>query len=119
MKSRRFLRTTSVLVLLAGMLPCLSRSAPIQWPANGHYYELVLTNITWPDALAAASSNTFAALIGHLATVTSSAENEFILTNFSTTNESSFVWLAGSVPGDDTIWLWSAGPELGAEFALG
>ena len=97
----------------------LSRSAPVQWPTNGHYYELVLTNITWQDALATASSNSFAGLPGHLATVTSSAENDFILTNFATGTGSSFAWLGGSAPANNAVWLWSAGPELGVQFALG
>ena len=92
---------------------------PVQWPTNGHYYDLILTNITWQDALADASSNTFLGLPGHLATITSVAENDFILTNFATGSDSSFAWLGGSAPAENDVWLWSAGLEVGVQFALG
>jgi hypothetical protein len=48
---------------------------------NGHFYELVDQRVTWPMAKAAAESMSFMGLPGHLATITSAAENEFIATN--------------------------------------
>src|SRR5262249_45206706 len=82
--------------LIGVFISSQARGMPVQWPTNGHYYDLILTNITWQDALADASSNSFLGLPGHLATITSSAESDFILANFATGSESSFAWLGGS-----------------------
>jgi hypothetical protein len=60
--------------------------------SNGHYYEYVATsNVGWAQAKQAASQLTFNGLGGYLATVTSSAENQFILTKL--TNDG---WLGAS-----------------------
>lgn len=47
---------------------------------NGHYYELVFVEagLTWEDARAAAEARTYRGASGHLATITSTAENLFL-----------------------------------------
>jgi len=78
----------------------------VEWPisagGNGHYYEAVLVQggITWDDANATAKAEN-----GHLASITSEAENEFVY---------------NLVAGDDRYWLLDAndrrsghGPYLG------
>jgi hypothetical protein len=50
-------------------------------PDNGNYYSAPTTRLSWPDADAAASALSFRACVGHLATITSAAENAFIATN--------------------------------------
>ncbi len=47
---------------------------------NGHYYELVSVpgGLTWEDARAAAEARTYRGASGHLATITSAAENLFL-----------------------------------------
>ena len=58
--------------------------SPILNPENGHYYALVdhFTDtgnvITWPDANAATELLSFNGLPGHLATIESASENQFI-----------------------------------------
>jgi hypothetical protein len=49
--------------------------AAVQWAGNGHWYQAVPHSMTWAEAEAAAS-----AILpgGHLATVTSQAENDFV-----------------------------------------
>jgi hypothetical protein len=73
-----------------------------EWPksagGNGHYYEAVLVpgGITWDDANAAAEAKG-----GHLATITSAAENQFVY---------------NLVAGDDRYWIFDSnayGPWLG------
>jgi len=55
----------------------------VQWSAaaggNGHYYEYVLGYTTWTAANTAAQAKSFMSITGHLATITSSAENAFVL----------------------------------------
>lgn len=62
-----------VLLFTTCVRPALA--APVQWLANGHFYEVVSVpeTISWEDASAAAT-----AAGGYLATVTSRAENDFV-----------------------------------------
>ncbi len=65
-------------IFLAGMVGT-SYAAPVQWTAgtgaNGHFYDVVLSNITWTEArLAAVGAG------GYLATITSAEEQAFIAT---------------------------------------
>lgn len=70
-----------LLALIACSFPFAAGSTPVYWdPAdggNGHYYDAVdVTNgITWPEAVSAAT-----AAGGHLCTITSAEENQFVAT---------------------------------------
>ncbi len=68
-------------------LPASLQAAPIEWSSgsggNGHYYESVATAVTWETANVAANAMMFLGKNGHLATVTSQAENDFLMANFS------------------------------------
>jgi hypothetical protein len=94
-----------------------------RWSDNGHFYEFVRftssRSNTWYDARAAASRRTFAGKQGYLATITSSRENAFIITNFSTGVASEGAWIGGIAANDDGVWRWATGPEAGTQFALG
>ncbi|MGE0757856.1 MAG: lectin-like protein [Pirellulaceae bacterium] len=54
----------------------------IQWQVgdggNGHYYEYVDQDLTWVAAKSAAESMFFMGIQGHLVTITSEAENNFV-----------------------------------------
>jgi hypothetical protein len=50
-------------------------------PATGNYYQAFATRETWADARDAADDLSFGVCEGHLATITSAAENAFIVTN--------------------------------------
>lgn len=54
-------------------LALTNTGAPVQWPENGHWYQLVTTAANWSNARAAAE-----AAGGYLVTITSAAENEFV-----------------------------------------
>ena len=53
---------------------------PTVWGGNGHYYEVVnpTTGVTWQQAKLLAESSSFLGVNGHLATITSAAENNFV-----------------------------------------
>ena len=73
--------------ILAGTLTSLSMTSiaeggqPIFNPDNGHYYELVADAVLWTDAKAAADASVYRGKYGHLATITSESENDFIVNN--------------------------------------
>ena len=68
---------------------------PVYNPANGHWYQEVVPSqrITWPDAEAAAELVSFAGGRGHLATVTSPAENQFVSAYLSAIGPQGGIWL--------------------------
>jgi hypothetical protein len=91
-------------------------AAPIQWAGNGHYYDVIDVpgGINWTNADAAASAMTFLATQGHLATVTSAGEDDFIINNFDEFHK----WLGGfqppDSPGEPTDgWQWVTGEPWG------
>ena len=65
-------------------LPRAAGAASIMNPDNGHYYEAVARSagISWNAANAAANARMFQGMHGHLATITSPAENDFIAKRF-------------------------------------
>lgn len=69
-------------LVLAVLVPGVGHGAVVQWTVesggNGHYYEFVDQTMTWPLAKAAAESRTHLGLTGHLVTITSAPENEFV-----------------------------------------
>jgi hypothetical protein len=96
----------SSLFLLAALLwgavssPCTAQftSPPVQSPANGHWYQAVRVAgaISWDDARSAAESLTHLGLRGHLLTVTSAPEMEFVArTVLSTVAPGDQLWLGG------------------------
>jgi hypothetical protein len=89
-------------------------------PANGHYYEAVRGNISWPVANEAAAARTYLGNPGHLVAISSAEENAFIFelvytpvfTNFpGITGLGDWVWLGGFQPpgslepADDWSWV--------------
>ena len=57
----------------------ISNTDPVLNPENGHYYEYIIGHeITWHDAKAAAESRTYNDVSGHLVTITSQSENDFV-----------------------------------------
>jgi hypothetical protein len=56
----------------------LGAHAQVFWSGNGHWYEVVTDTATWDEANAAAAARSHMGMPGHLATITSGAENDFI-----------------------------------------
>lgn len=91
--------------------------SPTLNPANGHYYQLVQTNLSWVAAKAAAEAMTYLGVQGHLATITSQSENDFVkaLVNHNTLD---WVWIGGQQtptcnPTPAAGWGWVTGEAWG------
>lgn len=95
----------SYLLLAGGSILANTASADfVLWDeaagGNGHYYGLVLpsTNPTWQEARDAAANTFYQGRKGHLLTVTSEAEHNFIRSNW----ESTFVDTGSA----NATWAW-------------
>lgn len=76
-------------------------------------YVAVGTNRTWQKALTDAATLTYKGVKGHLATVTTDSENNFVRDRL---GEARNVFLAGSDKDREGQWKWYAGPEEGSVF---
>jgi hypothetical protein len=104
-------------VLSVGCLAAaLTSQSPVQFGTN--FYEFVPAGITWQNAMAAAASRVFLGTNGHLATVTSAAENAFLVANYGSYGAPTGIWLAGQVDAGGT-GRWMAGPETNQVFSQG
>ena len=109
-----------VIMLLTLVFSSVSSATIVEWSiaegGNGHLYEVVsaLESISWADARDASIS-----LGGHLATITSAEENDFVF-NLCVTSEDSGswsdhwqIWLGGFQPDGslepDGNWQWITG----------
>ncbi|AKB46497.1 cell surface protein [Methanosarcina sp. Kolksee] len=87
--------------------------SPSYYSVNGHYYSAIYApeGITWTDAKTAAESSTYLGMNGHLATITSQDENDFIYNNLVVTPN--YYWLGAFHPDDspepDSGWQWVTG----------
>ncbi len=98
----------------------ITYAAPTQWEiadgGNGHYYELIElppNGISWSDAKIASETATYLGVSGHLATITTQAENDFcsgVLFPLGTLN---CYWIGGFQPPTaaepDQGWEWVTG----------
>src|SRR5512133_3161391 len=67
------------LLVSASLVSTAAWAIPIANPGNGHYYDVIpAPGITWQDARAAALSQSFLGLQGHLATITSADEHGYV-----------------------------------------
>lgn len=74
---------------------------------NGHFYQFFpQVRIRWTEARDAAAAKELFGLKGYLATITTKAENDFILARVSGTT-----WLGGSDEVTEGDWRWVTGPE--------
>src|SRR5437773_12513806 len=70
-----------LIIGIASVPGFLSAQGPVQNSANGHWYQLVQGTVGWVQADTQAKAMVFQGMPGHLATLTSSAESDFIRTN--------------------------------------
>ena len=82
----------------------------VQNSSNGHYYQLVElpSGINWYDARDAAAASRHNGIYGHLATVTSSQEDDFLVNAFPQLFPE-YVWLGASDEQEEGTWLWITG----------
>lgn len=101
-----------------------AHAVPMQWTSgsggNDHWYDVIFPTsgaLTWNTARTAALGLNHVGLSGYLATITSAAEQAFILNNFNPNDARA--WLGGSDQGTEGEWLWMDGPEAGQQFWQG
>ena len=96
-------------VMMLGMAGVAS-ATPIQWATNGHYYDAVYSVITWDESNATAQASTYNGITGHLATITSADEDNFILNNLEFSTQA---WIGGFQPDGSPEpvgnWQWVTG----------
>ena len=122
----RFLPATLAPALVTLAFAGATRAAPVEWKVedggNGHYYELVRPGTnpgpSWTAARDAAAAMSFGGAAGHLATVTSAAEHQFINEQFPPFTV--IAWIGGvqdpdPTPGTgaDQGWSWITGEPWG------
>jgi hypothetical protein len=77
---------------------------------NGHYYELVTSPLSFDNARIAAGQKTYNGLGGHLATVTTQEEFNFLTASFIDLQD---VWIGASDAAVEGTFRWVSGPEAG------
>jgi hypothetical protein len=86
-------------------------------PVGQHFYEFVATpkkaDKPYAAAKAAAATKTLLGVQGHLVTITSKAENDFVSENIPDANN---LWIAATDAPHEGKWIWDAGPEKGQVF---
>jgi FG-GAP-like repeat/Lectin C-type domain len=101
--------------------PPQDAATPVYDPANGHWYQAVQVSspITWQEARVAAAALVFAGQPGHLVTITSAKEQEFVASNLPVSRE--LYWWMGAYQ-DKTApdyreptggWRWVTGEPWG------
>lgn len=87
-----------------------SVAAQTQWSENGHYYAVINQVTSWQQAKVLAEGMVFMGVRGHLATITSEAENTFVTTKL---GDTAGAWLGGQqLPGSLEPaggWQWITG----------
>ena len=96
MKPIVFNLNLTVVTLLCAVV-VRAHAAPVLNPNNGHYYQLITTSFQtdWFGAKAQAESLLFMGVQGHLATITSQNENNFIQDTFSVVPSIGRAWIGG------------------------
>ena len=96
--------------------PTLDPSDYVFWEENGHYYAIVDEIVAWQEASEIAQM--YAGGTGHLATITSQEENDFLIESFSG-EELAGKWLGGFQEASNEIteedfrtgWRWITGEQ--------
>lgn len=118
MKSQFFSFLSITAALSFAGLAAPASAAVMQWSGNGHYYEFVEQTTTFQIAADRAASRSHQGLVGHLVTITSQGEQNFILTNLfpvhsqsPTSQERPRYWIGASDAITEGEWRWIEGPD--------
>ncbi|SOD16859.1 PEP-CTERM sorting domain-containing protein [Nitrosomonas ureae] len=103
-----------LMVLVSGVVS-MAQASPVQWKSNGHHYDAIPfpEGITWGEAKIMAENSVYLGVNGHLATITSAAENSFIINALGGPSELDTFFLGGfqpvGSPEPEGNWQWVTG----------
>jgi hypothetical protein len=105
----RLILALAVMTLFAGT--AWAGGTPVQNPANGHYYDIISEgSMNWAAARADAQGRSYNGLQGHLVTITSEQERDFLRDVVSVPRNA---WIGASQPAGSTEpaggWEWVTG----------
>lgn len=104
-----WLKPVSAALVAAGILSAVpATAAPVVFGDNA--YEFIAGTFSWDQANAAAQAQTFNGVNGHLVTITSAAENAFVLSLISTIDRS--VWIGANDRAVEGVWRWVTGEQF-------
>lgn len=108
--------TIAAIASCVGLAVVEAHANPQYYSGTGHYYEIVSDVVAWTSAYDAAASRTWMGSTGHLATITSAGENEFLkslpwsdLTSQYPSSHGAYV--GGTLA--DGSWQWVTGETWG------
>jgi len=101
-------------IIMFSLFICRSTAlaTPVQF-SNGHYYDAISGSYNWEDARVIAESLSYNGLTGHLATLTSQDENDFVWNAFNMPNR---YLLGASDHETEGVWAWVTGETWDFEF---
>ena len=113
MRALKSFTSVSLLFVWGGLCLFLiglnAQAEPVQWEGNGHWYDAIAFSSTWMKARVISSRRTYLDLPGHLATLTSQEENDFVAQTFQVHD----YWLGGVQSRRaievDQGWRWITG----------
>ena len=84
--------------------------------ANGHFYDIILTNVTGNNTISTAADSSYHGVTGHAVTITSASEDMFVHGLATSYNVTVCIWigLKGvqlNASTNEWDWRWAAGPE--------
>ncbi|MDD9900723.1 MAG: type I secretion C-terminal target domain-containing protein [Alphaproteobacteria bacterium] len=92
---------------------------------TGSFYQFVDSSVSWSAAVTAAQGTLLNGVAGHLVTITSAVENDFVYqlgvdngADNSTGAGGNRIWLAATDIAVDQDWVWSDGIESGIQFSI-
>ncbi len=102
MKKMFFLVLFVSMFILQGFV--MADSEKMLNPDNGHYYQRIDKSMSWTEAKSYCEN-----LGGHLATITSQSENDFIYNNLTYSNNNYYCSLGGIDSKNEGKWEWITG----------
>jgi hypothetical protein len=95
-------RIKLLLLLFIVILSLKADSRQILFDRNGHFYQRFDTTLTWSDAVKYCQARG-----GHLVTITTPEENEFVYRNFGI--EGANLWIGATDEVTERTWRWVTG----------
>lgn len=108
-KTKAGLFFLSLMLLILSIYTTVAQAAPAYFPGTGNYYDFISESITWDNAKLDAEAQSYGGVQGHLATLTSSTEDQFIRTTYSSVVGQVYGPWFGAYESTPGTWNWVTG----------